>query len=306
MATETKQTGELRSSGIGGSDAGVIIGYNKWKTPVELYLEKITGTSDFEGNEATYWGTTLESNVADAYAERTGQKVAKCNMTLRHKEEPWMMAHIDRRIVGKKKGLECKTALGKWWKPEDWGADGTDEVPASYIAQCQHYMAVLEWDEWDLAVLLSGPEFRIYHIERNDSFIKTMVDAEREFWQGVLDKRPPTPQTSEDTFKLFPQNNETTVIGGIEVERAVERLAQLKGEEKLVKAEMETQKVLIQNFMGENSLLLSSDGRELCTWKTQFTRRFDSKRLILAHPEIEMDEFYNSTPSRVLRMKGEK
>ncbi|WP_316964756.1 YqaJ viral recombinase family protein [Mammaliicoccus sciuri] len=31
---------KLRQTGIGGSDAGTILGINKWKSPIQLYFEK--------------------------------------------------------------------------------------------------------------------------------------------------------------------------------------------------------------------------------------------------------------------------
>ena len=60
---------KLRNSGIGGSDAGVIAGLNRWKSPYQLWLEK-TGQvepEDLSDNEYVYWGTVLEQVVADSY-----------------------------------------------------------------------------------------------------------------------------------------------------------------------------------------------------------------------------------------------
>ena len=41
---------EQRRKGIGGSDAGVVAGLNKWKAPIRLYLEKIGEFQDEEQN----------------------------------------------------------------------------------------------------------------------------------------------------------------------------------------------------------------------------------------------------------------
>lgn len=35
---------ELRKKGIGGSEAGAIMGLNKWKTPLEIFLDKTEGS----------------------------------------------------------------------------------------------------------------------------------------------------------------------------------------------------------------------------------------------------------------------
>ncbi|EAC2591077.1 hypothetical protein JT90_16020, partial [Listeria monocytogenes] len=46
-----------RRQGIGGSDAGIIMGLNKYKTAFELWLDK-TGQilPDESAGEAAYWG----------------------------------------------------------------------------------------------------------------------------------------------------------------------------------------------------------------------------------------------------------
>lgn len=302
MKEKVVQTSELRSSGIGGSDAGIIIGVNKYKTPVELWKEKVECRSDFAGNEATYWGTTLEKDVADAYQNRTGSKVVQSHKTYRHKEYPFLMAHIDRRIVGEKKGLECKTALNKWWKPDQWGEPGTDEVPDSYLAQCQHYMAVTGWDSWDLAVLLSGPEFRIYHIDRNQEFIDILIERECIFWKHVVDKTPPPAVCLSDTSLLYPTDAGTSIIATSTVEGAVISYLSMKEEEKAYAKAADEAKLVIQEFMKDNMLLIDANGNELCTWKTQTSRRLDTKKLIAENPD--MDKYYTESQSRVLRMKG--
>ena len=67
---------KVRNTGIGGSDASVVVGMNKWKSPFQLWMEK-TGQKepdDLSDNEAVYWGTVLESAVANRFSEITGKK----------------------------------------------------------------------------------------------------------------------------------------------------------------------------------------------------------------------------------------
>ncbi len=72
------------------------------------------------------------------------------------REHPFMIADVDRLVVGKEDGLvglECKTA-------SPYSADKWKEgaVPAHYLAQCHHYMAVLGASAWYIAVLIYGRE----------------------------------------------------------------------------------------------------------------------------------------------------
>ena len=61
-------------------------------------------------SESAYFGNVLEEVVAQEFAKRTRLKVQRRNAILQHPEYPWMLANVDRLIVGERIGLECKTA----------------------------------------------------------------------------------------------------------------------------------------------------------------------------------------------------
>ncbi len=64
-----------RRKGIGGSDASVILGINKWQTPFELWLDKTGQVPVSEsGSEAAYFGSLLEDIVAKEFEIRSGKK----------------------------------------------------------------------------------------------------------------------------------------------------------------------------------------------------------------------------------------
>lgn len=133
-----------RRKGIGGSDASIILGLNKWKTPFELWLDKTGQVPVSESqSEAAYFGSLLEDIVAKEFEIRSGKKVRRKKAILRHPEYNFILANVDRMIVGEKAILECKTTSAynlKEWEDE--------EIPESYIVQVQHYLGVL------------GPEYR--------------------------------------------------------------------------------------------------------------------------------------------------
>ena len=63
---------EYRKQGIGGSDASVVCGINRYKSPVELWMEKTDQMPSQEAGEAAYWGTQLEPFVRAEFTKRTG------------------------------------------------------------------------------------------------------------------------------------------------------------------------------------------------------------------------------------------
>lgn len=127
----------MRKTGIGGSDAGAICGLNPYASPVSVYIDKTSDTISDEDNEAMRQGRDLEDYVARRFMEETGFKVHRSNIMYRSNENPFMLADVDRLINGRDAGLECKTASA--YHADKW-KDG--EIPAHYLIQCHHYMAV--------------------------------------------------------------------------------------------------------------------------------------------------------------------
>jgi putative phage-type endonuclease len=295
-----------RRKGLGGSDAAAAAGLSRYKTPMQLFFEKLgeLPDDDLSDNDAVQWGIKLEAVVADEYAARTGAKIARVNRILRHPEHEFMLANIDRRIVGEKRGLECKTA-GQWAADsENWGPSGTDQVPIEYICQCQHYLAVTGWESWDLAVLIGGRDFRTYTIPRDESLIEHLVKIESQFWECVQTRTPPEAITVADAVLRNPKHKAGKVVEATsEIVQLFADLRRLKSDADEINTKMERVKAKICDFLGDGEVL-AINGQPLMTWKQQSTTRFDQKAFAAAHPELA-SEFRSETSFRVMRMKGE-
>jgi len=214
----TKAQLEERRTGVGGSDAAAVLGISPFSTAYELYLDKLDQAPPEDKNflkEGRYWGSVLEQPVSDRYAEETGYKIQKANKLIRSKEHPFMIANIDRKVVGEDRriGFEAKTAV---WK-EGWGESGSDEIPAYIMCQVQHYLAVTGYDVWDLAVLIGNRDFRMYRINPIEKIINDLIEAEQEFWDRVQNKVAPTPDwqsaaTTRLIKGLYPGTNGQVVM----------------------------------------------------------------------------------------------
>ncbi|QWI49478.1 hypothetical protein EXW56_11330 [Bacillus mycoides] len=75
-------------------------------------------------SESAYFGNVLEEVVAKEFSKRTNLKVQRRNAILQHPEYPWMIANVDRLIVGEKIGLECKSPSEYFEKSEDQKKEG--------------------------------------------------------------------------------------------------------------------------------------------------------------------------------------
>lgn len=182
---------EARRAGVGGSDMAAIMGMSPWKTAYEVYLEKRGEIveEDIGEKEVVIFGNLLEDVVAGEYARRNNVKVERRNDMFVHPKYPFMLANIDRKVVGVKKGLECKT--GDKYTTRNWGESGTDEVPEYYYIQCAHYMETLDYPEWDLATVLGGNDYRDYHLERDKELGELLTESAIKFWEGVTNGIPP-------------------------------------------------------------------------------------------------------------------
>lgn len=302
METTIEQTPALRYSGIGGSDAAAICGLSRWRTPVQIYLNKIGESCIIEETEAMHFGHVLEQVVADEFTRLTGLKVRRysTNETLRHPDYPHIMGHIDRKIEGQEIGLECKTA-GRWYSAEEWGETGTDLVPADYLLQCQHYMLVTGWQKWHLAVLLAGNTFRHYEINRDEDIIASLLKKENTFWKLVQDRIPPPPTDTLDTRLLYPKDKGESVIVNGDIDDDIVELQLLMRKIKSSDDRAEQLKTRIQSYMENAARLIGFDGTELCTWRTQSASRFDQKSFEEEHVDL-FKEYKRSSEYRVFRI----
>jgi putative phage-type endonuclease len=201
-----------RQIGIGGSDVGAILGVNKYKTPFQVYLEKTEPITEVsEQFESAYWGDQLEEVVAKEFEKRTGKKVRRDRKHYKHKDYPFMVANIDRRVVGENAILECKTAnqyLTKDWEDE--------EIPASYLLQVQHYMFVTGAEVGYIAVLIGGQKFVWKEIARDEELIEMIINAEKDFWKMVQDKTPPVLDGSSTAEKYLSEKYSNAEEGRVE------------------------------------------------------------------------------------------
>lgn len=283
---------DVRRGGIGSSDAAAAVGLNPYRSMLELWLDKtgqgVPAPEEPEDDASpTYWGTLLEPIVAAHYTRRSGRRVRRINAVLAHPQYPWMLANIDREVVGAPdvQILECKTAGingAKLWK---------DGVPEYVQLQVHHQLAVTGKQAADVAVLICGQELRIHRIERDEALIAQLIGLEEAFWKLVTDKVPPAADGSESADRalgrLFPRDAGATVLfaGDAQMEQAFQELLQVRAALEDQERRANTLKQAIQQRMGDASKAMFAGG--YVTWKrTADVKRFDVERLAREHPEV--------------------
>lgn len=207
-----------RRTGIGSSDAGPICGMSTHKTAFGIWVEKVYGIDDDADTGPKRWGLKLEDTIAAAYAETTGHMIERPTDIIRSPVIPWLISNPDFHafpVGAKRRGLELKSSNG--FDSAQWGEPGTDQIPGLYIVQTQHQMAAEpDLDQVDVALLMGGSDFRIYHVHRDQGLIDNLLQVEGRFWERVQSRNPPTPDWSHDEtiglLKLIQPADEKTVI----------------------------------------------------------------------------------------------
>lgn len=264
MATAYEVWLEERRTGIGGSDAAAIAGLSRWRTPLDVYLDKRGEGPERPENAAMLWGRRMEPYLRDDYSNATGRVVRVPQEILRHPEYDFMIGNID-GLTDDGRLLEVKTAR---FLDDQWGEPHTDQVREDYRIQVQHYMAITALPVCDIGLGIWGDDLRIYTVPADVELQKLLIEIERTFWhEHVLKGIPPDPITVAEARVRWPVSEDRAVQASAETVAAVKRLGELRAEIKSLQTEADRTQTVICRAMGENDVLL--DGKlELCTWKS--------------------------------------
>lgn len=294
---------EYRRSGIGGSDASTIVGLNPYSSLYYLFCDKMGALPEKEDNEAMRQGRDLEQYVANRWMERTGKRVKRNNTMWRSTVWPWMLADIDREVVGENAGLECKTT--SVYNKHDFAGG---EIPLTYYVQCQHYMAVMGFDRMYLAVLVLNRGFYDFVIERDEEEISSLAAAEGEFWDRLQREEPPELDGSDATMtalkQLYPEED-----SGLELTLPSDTASELKQFQHIQEAitdlqnERDAIKARTMARMGEAALAVAQD--MTCSWVTRRRTSVDTAALKKEFPEIYR-KYLKTTEYRVFSVRDRK
>lgn len=200
----TDPSGGFRHLGIGGSEAAAVLGVSPWMSRLGLWQLKRGLRQSDPPSERMRWGTRLEPVIIAAYEEERGVTVNRYPESVVHPSYTFMRGIPDGWTADRL--IEVK-AIGRL--SDDWGPDGTDQVPAHYFAQVQHYMALTDEILCDVVALVGGNELHTWTVPRDPPFIAALIEQERDFWASVESGTPPSPDGSEDARRalraMYPQ-----------------------------------------------------------------------------------------------------
>lgn len=175
-----------RQFGLGGSDIGTILGFNTFKTAVELFREKV-GLNDAPKLETRhiYFGHEAEDNILhvgqhydfstpvgpktwsnawkdNLYAETPLRDITKFDNLIVNTKTPWLQANVD-GLINHNKRTRMASAVAEAKNTQEFVCSQySDWVNPSYISQGITYSVVL-------APILLTPGFYIFQkLDGND------------------------------------------------------------------------------------------------------------------------------------------
>jgi putative phage-type endonuclease len=281
-----------RTKGVGGSDIPVLLGLSKWKSPLDLYLEKIgeaTENSIKENQKHILgMGKTLEPYVIQSFEEDTGDKVTRQQERILHPKYNFLWGTIDGVCGDKVIEIKTTSSYVDSWK---------ESVPQYVLAQVAYYANLLNTNGAKIVVLFrDNGEIRTYAYERDIEAEGQIITSAVDFWDMVGKRTPPTPTNYEEAQTIFKNvTSDKKVIASTQDIAAIERMHQLKKELDEKEKEYDTLKTSICAKLGDAPVLVDEQGHCLATWKERNSSRVSVDTLKNLHPAIYSECLLKST-----------
>lgn len=264
---------------ITATDAAAVAGVHPYKTPREVWLEKLGETGEKTPNEAMHWGNVLEPLIIAEFGRRNEVEVLPTGFT-RHATLPF--GATPDGLIGTDELLEVKTAGIN--AGQNFGPSGTDEVPVQYLVQVQWQLLCTGRSIGHLAVLIAGQDYREYRIVRDDQLLDKLTRICKRFWDQHVVLRTSPPVTAYDSDLLasqFPVGDESQIVNATEeIDLICDELKEAKEVERRATEKVDLLTNKLKDFMGSATVLETSIGK--FTWRNGKDRIETDYRAILA------------------------
>jgi len=265
-----------RRRGLGGSDVPAVIGISPWRTPLQVWAEKVGLETSPEESYTLRRGSHMEGLIAgelEREIEETDPAGKLCcsvdwtpgEFRIVEGPEPWMRYSPDAFGSTMLPPNPPSAQFLAEFKSHPRGASEWEEGPPPHVlAQVQWGMHVCDMGEAYVAVDL-GTEFRWARVERDPSWWPAHEGAIRAFWRLVETETAPEPTGDEGDkatlLRMFPRETEGKAIGlPVEMLDDVRRLDELAAQAKATRDEMDLIQNRVRAAMGDAERATLIDG----------------------------------------------
>lgn len=260
-----------RRLGIGGSDVPAILGLSRWRTPLQVWANKVGIETEAPGTPYNLdRGHHMEPFLSEQLeADIPGLHVRHYTDAIVVGSEPWMRYSPD-GVADKTVGDVDEYALVEF-KSHPRGASEWDEgAPPHVVAQVQWGMVVCDLPACYVAVDL-GTEFKWQRIPRDPDWLPMVLPKLRAFWALVESETPP-PAEAEDSDvlkRLYPEPTRKMVVLPPDFVESSERILALGGEIKRLTKELDGLKNKVKAAIGDAEVGVLPTGSGEWRWKVE-------------------------------------
>jgi len=213
----TQEWLEMRKKYIGASDAPIIMGVSPWRTPYQLWQEKLGLIDSQPENFAMQRGKELEEEARLAYQKMTGLIVVP--KVVFHPNKPFMMSSLDGLTLDGNRAVEIKCP-----NEHDHELARSGKIPEKYYPQVMHHLAGNDHPIEDYFSYRKG-EGIIVEVPRDQDYIDKLMEKEEKFWDKVISFEMP-----ELTDMDFRQKDEDWILKAQQLYDRKQELKALKKE----------------------------------------------------------------------------
>ena len=301
---------EVRKGSLGCSEAAAAAGLNKYRSPFDVYMQKMGYSTGFTGNIASRMGSALEPFISSEFTRETGIECHEVVWNLSHPDEPRFTATLDRICKEKWSDRWAVVELKNpgWRQRQEWEAAVESGRPApgttieSYFYQLVGQMSVTGFDVGYLVGLIEKKLY-VIRVERDKdiddlcSWIPMQVGS---FWANHIEKDTPPSADGRDKDllgTLYNSPKKGSEVIDESMSNDVEKLRRIREQIKDLNKEADELVVSIKSRMGNSETLNIGENFKPVRWSSAKTTRFDSKSFKKAHPDL-YTEYTSITSSR--------
>lgn len=184
-----------RRHGIGGSDAAAILGLHPYVTPLAVWLDK-TSTAPPEDRPpslAADLGHRVEPILRDLLADALHGPVRPNRYLWQSRRAPHAQATPDGFVDDDQGLVECKLIHRHLWEPYRDGG-----LPVHWVAQAQHYLAVLGASRVHFSVLVGLDEWVHRVVEPDPDWAEQWLGYIERWWDTHIQHATPPPPDGAD------------------------------------------------------------------------------------------------------------
>ena len=184
---------KLRREHLGSSDMAAVLGLDRFRNPYDVWLDKTGKLVEKErgNNQSLYAGNAFEDGVLQ-FAETSLGKLRRNQYRSAKDRGLPIGANVDALVKDTGLPVEAKTAGLYGPLMENWGEEGTDQVPDRVIIQAQVHLICTLTDLCHIAAFLQGRGFMMFQVPADKVVQDYICETALNFWNNnVIKDIPP-------------------------------------------------------------------------------------------------------------------